>query len=613
MRLPSDIRYPFISNYIIVLTTEKTYKDPCCDNSRADEAPRELKPSPRNEFFSTWGASIFSFVMLVLGLVGEYFFHISQFSDLPGLAWYAIAYLPVGFPVLVKGWKSILKGDVFTEFFLMGIATLGAFAIGEYPEAVAVMLFYTIGESLQHKAVSRARKNIQALLDMRPDLAHVHRKGNVIPVSPEAVAVGETIEVKAGERVPLDGIMVTEHGSFNPAAITGESRPITRRNEGEVLAGMINLDSLVLLKVIRPFQESSLSKIFKAIQEAASRKAKPEQFIRKFARIYTPIVTFMAIGLALLPYFWVDDYQFREWLYRALVFLVISCPCALVISIPLGYFGGIGAASRNGILFKGSNYLDLITKVNTVVMDKTGTLTKGVFEVQKVHASDTAHADWLVLAASLESKSSHPIAKAITSSVKKTNKPVFSPEKLEEVSGKGLTGLVEGHKVVVGNTALMRDNGIRPESEADHESSTVIHVAVDEKYCGHIIIADETKQDTRQAIGDLRKTGIKSIFLFSGDRDAVTQALVKELKLDKGYGDLLPEQKVARLEALKRAKDKTVAFVGDGINDGPVLASADVGIAMGGMGSDLAIETADVVIQTDQPSKICGHAHWESH
>lgn len=588
-----------------LLTSEKIHQDSCCDSQQKASPEPGKKHSDRLVFFNAWSASIFSFLMLTLGLIGEYIFEINHFKGSLGLAWYILAYLPVGLPVLAKGWKSILKGDVFTEFFLMGIATLGAFAIGEYPEAVAVMLFYTVGEAMQHKAVSRARGNIQALLDMRPDKAYVLRDGTVVPVPPEEVKVGETIEVRAGEKVPLDAIMLTDRGSFNPAAITGESQPLSLKTNGEVLAGMINLDQLVILKVIRPFQESSLSKIFHLIQMAASRKAKPEQFIRKFARIYTPIVTFSAIALAILPYFWVEEYLFRDWLYRALVFLVISCPCALVISIPLGYFGGIGAASRNGILFKGSNFLDLITNVDTVIFDKTGTLTKGVFEVQTIKASEGVQLDWVGLAASLENKSTHPIAKAISSYAKKNSKKILTPEEVKEIPGKGLIGKVGRHQVMVGNTFLMYDHMLQTPAATEKESITTIHVGIDGRYCGYLAIADAAKTDAQAAIADLRKIGVKSIYVFSGDRDEVTQKLTKELELTKGYGNLLPEQKVARLEELKKSNNnKTVAFVGDGINDGPVLALADIGIAMGGMGSDLAIETADVVIQTDQPSKI---------
>ena len=512
--------------------------------------------------------------------------------------------MPVGWPVLVKGWKSILKGDVFTEFFLVGIATLGAFAIGEYPEGVAVMLFYAIGELFQDAAVNRAKRNIKALLDIRPDSVSVQRNGQMVIVHPEEVQTGETIQVKPGEKVPLDGEMLREKSSFNTSALTGESKPATYNKGENVLAGMVNLDRLIELKVTRRFNESSLARILELVQNATARKSKTEQFIRKFARVYTPIVTFLAVGLTFLPYFFIENYVFEDWLYRVLIFLVISCPCALVISIPLGYFGGIGAASRKGILFKGSNFLDLMTRVNTVVMDKTGTLTRGVFEVQKAVTMDGITTDWLSLAAAMESKSTHPIAKAVTEYTKKQGGKISEPEQQEEIAGHGLKGKVNSKHLLIGNQKLMDKEGIVTCADAAREVNTVIHVAVDQKYAGYLVIADELKADAAQAINALHKSGVRELIMLSGDKDAVTQQVAKSLGIDKAFGDLLPEQKVEKVEELKKDTSRVIAFVGDGINDAPVLALADVGMAMGGLGSDAAIETADVVIQTDQPSKI---------
>ncbi|WP_373289273.1 MULTISPECIES: heavy metal translocating P-type ATPase [Echinicola] len=510
----------------------------------------------------------------------------------------------MGWPVLVKGWKSILKGDVFTEFFLVGIATLGAFAIGEYPEGVAVMLFYAIGELFQDAAVNRAKRNIKALLDIRPDSVSVQRNGQMVIVHPEEVQTGETIQVKPGEKVPLDGEMLREKSSFNTSALTGESKPATYNKGENVLAGMVNLDRLIELKVTRRFNESSLARILELVQNATARKSKTEQFIRKFARVYTPIVTFLAVGLTFLPYFFIENYVFEDWLYRVLIFLVISCPCALVISIPLGYFGGIGAASRKGILFKGSNFLDLMTRVNTVVMDKTGTLTRGVFEVQKAVTMDGITTDWLSLAAAMESKSTHPIAKAVTEYTKKQGGKISEPEQQEEIAGHGLKGKVNSKHLLIGNQKLMDKEGIVTCADAAREVNTVIHVAVDQKYAGYLVIADELKADAAQAINALHKSGVRELIMLSGDKDAVTQQVAKSLGIDKAFGDLLPEQKVEKVEELKKDTSRVIAFVGDGINDAPVLALADVGMAMGGLGSDAAIETADVVIQTDQPSKI---------
>lgn len=542
-----------------------------------------------------------SFVMLIAGIIAD---NVSPllFNGWFRFSWYAVSYLFVGLPVAVKGFKLLLKGDVFTEFLLMTIATLGAFYIGEYPEGVAVMLFYTIGELFQDAAVNRVKRSIKALLDIRPDTANVLRDGNYKELSPNEVKVGETIQIKVGEKVPLDGEMLSETSTFNTAALTGESKPATMNKGETVLAGMINLEKVIELNVTKPFNESSLARILTMVQEATTRKARTEQFIRRFARIYTPVVVFLAIGIALLPYFFVEAYEFNDWLYRALIFLVISCPCALVISIPLGYFGGIGAGSRNGILFKGSNYLDLMTKVNTVVMDKTGTLTKAVFIVQEVKSYDLPEDEWLPLAAALEAKSTHPIASAVVAYAGEKAKAITITDS-EEISGHGLKGKANGKEILAGNLKLMDKFNIPVNEDLRSIIDTIVVVAIENKLAGYITIADEIKEDSKQAIDEFHQMDIKTIML-SGDKQAVVDKVAKFLNIDNAYGDLLPEHKVQKVEEIKKDKTRIVAFAGDGINDAPVLALSDVGIAMGALGSDAAIETADVVIQTDQPSKI---------
>ena len=515
------------------------------------------------------------------------------------LIWFGISYIIVAFPVLGEAFKLAKKLDFFNEFSLMGIATLGAFIIGEYPEGVAVMLFYTIGEMFQEAAVNKAKGNIKALLDVRPDTAHVLRNGNFETIKPQDVAIGETIQVKVGEKVPLDGIMISDKGSFNTAALTGESKPSTYKTGEMVLAGMLNLENVIEIQTTKKFEDSSIAKILQMVQDAASRKAPTELFIRKFAKIYTPIVFFLAAALVIIPYFFVDNYDFHDWLYRGLVFLVVSCPCALVISVPLGYFGGIGAASRNGILVKGSNFLDLMAKVNTVVMDKTGTMTEGVFEVQKIE-TNLPENDFLNLVSALEKQSTHPIAKAIVAS----HPSELNAIEVEEISGKGLKGKVDGKTVLAGNTKLLDHFSIQYPQEIHDIVESIVVVAVDDKYAGYITIADKIKKDAQQAIHKMKVLGVSKTIMLSGDKNTITQKVAKEVGVDEAFGGLLPEGKVEKVEALKKDQNQVVAFVGDGINDAPVLALSDVGIAMGGLGSDAAIETADVVIQTDQPSKI---------
>jgi Cd2+/Zn2+-exporting ATPase len=547
--------------------------------------------------------AIISFVMLLIGIALDNYFKPSFFTNYVRLAWYAIAYLPVGLPVIKEGWEASLKKEFFTEFTLMVLATMGAFAIGQYPEGVAVMLFYAVGELFQKAAVNKAKNNIKALLDVRPSSASVLRNNKYEEIKPEEVEIGETIQIKAGEKIPLDGEMLSEGSSFNTAALTGESKPKSIYKGAQVLAGMLNLDKVIELKVTKKFADSSLARILEMVQNATARKAKTELLIRKFAKIYTPIVFFLAVALVVVPYFVLSNYVFNDWLYRALIFLVISCPCALVISIPLGYFGGIGAASRNGILFKGSNYLELMTKINTVVMDKTGTLTAGVFKVQAIVTNGMDKTDFIKTLAALESKSTHPIAKAIAE-YEKNETQTYQATEIEEISGHGLKGNVNGKEVLAGNTKLLKKYNITYDAAIDEIIESIVLVAIGNQYTGYVLIADEVKEDAQEAIRQMHLNGIKQTIMLSGDKNSITQKVAKQIGIDTAFGDLLPENKVQKVEELKQDKTKIIAFVGDGINDAPVLALSDVGIAMGAMGSDAAIETANVVIQTDQPLKI---------
>lgn len=544
-----------------------------------------------------------SFALLLAGLVMDYVLSWTNFKDSFRLIWYLAAYFPVAFPVLRESIRLILEKDLFNEFTLMSIATLGAFCIGEYPEAVAVMLFYCVGEHFQESAVNKARRNIKALLDIRPDSAAVFRGGAYVAVSPEDVRIGEKITVKPGERVPLDGKLLSAQSGFNTSALTGESRPKRIREGGTVLAGMVNMDNVIEIEVEKVYSDSSLAKILEMVQHASSRKAKTELLIRRFARIYTPAVFVLALGVTLIPYFFVADYVFSDWLYKGLVFLVISCPCALVVSVPLGYFGGIGAASKSGILFKGANYLDLMAKVNTVVMDKTGTLTKGVFEIQGVYSVSGDDKRLLALAAAIERFSNHPVAKAITACADDTF-PKIAVSDVREIPGLGLEGQSDGKTLLAGNVRLMRKYAIPYDQTLDEMAETNVVIACDKTYLGYITIADEAKDDAAKAISGMKAQGVKNTVLLSGDKASITRKLAEKLGIDSAFGDLLPEEKVRCLEQLKEDKTNCVAFVGDGINDAPSLALSDVGIAMGGMGSDAAIEVADVIIQTDQPSKI---------
>ncbi|MDD2953341.1 MAG: heavy metal translocating P-type ATPase [Parabacteroides sp.] len=551
-----------------------------------------------------------SFILLVIGLIGKYS-GISWFAESwIEVVWFLAAFMPVGLPVMREVWEAALRKDFFSEFSLMAIASIGAFCIGEYPEAVAVMLFYTVGERLQLLAVNKASKNIGELLDVRPERTDVWRAGAYLNVSPKDVKVGERIEVKPGGRVPLDGVLLeAAEVQFDTSALTGESMPRSIREGEEVLAGMIVQGRAVRIQVNRPYEQSALARILALVKDASERKAPAELFIRRFARIYTPIVillSFLIVSVPALvgmvtPSF---SYVFSDWLYRGLVFLVISCPCALVISVPLGYFGGIGAASRAGILFKGGNYLDAITRVNTVAFDKTGTLTTGRFEVTTVESPGIPVLDLLSILLAVERKSTHPIAQAVVRYAEKQENVPVEITDMRELAGHGVEAIVNGRQVLVGNIRLLTARGVSVPKELSDSVSTVVVCAIDGKYAGHLLLSDTLKEDAVEAIRRLKELDVKDIRLLSGDKQEIVNQFVQRLGIAKAYGNLLPEDKAAYIERLTADPDKSVAFVGDGMNDTPVLALSDVGIAMGGLGSDAAIESADVVIQTDQPSKV---------
>lgn len=543
---------------------------------------------------------ILALLMLATELILEFGFNY-KLSNPIGFTVNSIAYLLAGRSVLNLAFRKARRGDIFNEFVLMSVATLGAFYIGEYSEGVAVMVFYQIGEWFQDSAVSRAKRNIKALLDIRPDEVTVLRNGVDQIVTPSQVSLGETIQVKPGERVALDGILVSQNASFNTAALTGESKPDTKYKDEPILAGMINLNTVAQIKVSSLFKDSKLSKILEMVQDATARKSQTQLFISRFAKVYTPIVFFLALALVALPYFFVEGYVFRDWLYRGLVFLVISCPCALVVSIPLGYFGGIGLASRNGILFKGGNFLDVMTKVNAVVMDKTGTLTKGVFKVQQVVAQSISEQELVRITAALEKNSTHPVGKAVVEYAGEDLGTLTASE-VEEIAGHGLKGKVDGKQVLAGNLKLLKKFDISYPPEIEQIVYTIVVIAIDNRYAGYITIADEIKEDAAATIKAMHDLNIKTIML-SGDKQSVVDAVAKQIGIDAAYGDLLPEGKVEKVQSLKD-QGLQIAFAGDGVNDAPVVALADVGIAMGGLGSDATIETADVVIQNDQPSKI---------
>lgn len=568
-------------------------------NGHTDDNGHNHGATEPSGWLSHWPLLTALAIVLVM-MVLTFGFKLS-FNTLSALLIYIPAYLLAGYHVLALAIRKALRLDFFNEFFLMSVATIGAFAIGSFSEGVAVMVFYSIGEWFQDAAVSKAKRSIKALLDIRPDAVDVIRNGKVLPLAPAEVTIDERIQIKPGERVALDGLLLSDQATFNTAALTGESRPDDKIKGETVLAGMINLNQVIEVQVKAVFKDSKLSKILEMVQDATARKSQTQLFISRFAKIYTPIVFALAVLVVTLPLLFVPDYIFRDWLYRGLVFLVISCPCALVVSIPLGYFGGIGLASKNGILFKGSNFLDVMTKIDTVVMDKTGTLTKGVFEVQEVVTHDFDPQEFVLLAAAVESKSTHPIARTIVNYAGDVFHTAEIAE-VQEISGRGLKGIINGRTVLAGNTKLLEQFNIDYDKAVDNEADTVVVLAVDGKYAGYLTIADEIKPDAKQAITALHRLNIQTVML-SGDKQTVVDRVAGLLGIDKVFGNLLPEDKVEKVEAIKR-EGRRLAFVGDGVNDAPVVALADAGIAMGGLGSDATIETADIVIQNDQPSRI---------
>ncbi|OOL80991.1 cadmium-translocating P-type ATPase [Dolosigranulum pigrum] len=519
------------------------------------------------------------------------------------IALFIISYIIVGGDVVKRAVKNIFKGQVFDENFLMSIATIGAFFIGEYPEGVAVMLFYQVGELFQSYAVGKSRKSIASLMDIRPDYANVKKDDELVKVDPDEVQIGDIIVIKAGEKIPLDGKVIEGSSMIDTSALTGESVPREVEVGSDILSGCININGVITAEVTKEFGESTVSKILDLVENASSKKSNSEQFITKFARYYTPVVVIIAVFLAIIPPLVIDGATFSDWIYRALAFLVVSCPCALVISIPLSFFGGIGGASKKGVLVKGSNYLEALAETEIVVFDKTGTLTKGVFNVQEIHPEGVSKEELLELTAHAESYSNHPISLSLKRAYsKEINNGRISD--VEEISGHGVIATVDGKKVMAGNIKLMKMMDI-PYFKGEL-IGTIVHVAVNNKYIGYIVIADEVREDSAQAIKELKAANIKQTVMLTGDNKSIGSKVAKELGLDKVYAELLPADKVEKLEELfsQKSKKGKLAFVGDGINDAPVLARADIGIAMGGLGSDAAIEAADVVIMTDEPSKI---------
>ena len=516
------------------------------------------------------------------------------------VALFLIGYLSIGYEIIFEALENVRRKKTFGEELLMSIASIGAFTIGEYPEAIAVMLFFQVGEMFEEYAEDRSKKSIESLMNLKPDTANVKEGENIVTKAPEKVKIGDIILVKPGERVPLDGIVVSGEALIDTSALTGESVPRAVKVNSEILSGVIDTNGVLEIKVTKEFQESTLSKILNLVENAGEKKAHTEKFITKFARIYTPIVILLAVLILAFPTIILKQ-DLNTWLYRALSFLVVSCPCALVVSVPLSFFGGIGGASRRGILVKGSNYLELLSKLETIVFDKTGTLTKGNFKVQNVEAIEEKD-ELLKIAAYVESFSNHPIAKSILESYgKEINKQEVT--EYEEISGNGVTANIKGQKVHLGNSKLMSKIGI--EIEESKTASTIVYIAIDGQYAGKIEISDEIKEDSTKAIEKLKNQGIKKTVMLTGDRKQVGEEVAKKLKIDKVYTELLPTDKVEKLQKILDEKKGNVAFVGDGLNDAPALAMADIGIAMGGYGTDAAIEAADIVIMTDEPSKIC--------
>ena len=539
---------------------------------------------------------IISFILLVIAFI------LKLDNTIINNVLFITSYIIVGYDIVLKALRNITRGKIFDENFLMTIATIGAFFIGEFPEAVAVMLFYQVGELFQSYAVDKSRKSVAALMDIRPDYANVYRNEEINKVNPNDVNIGEIILIKPGEKIPLDGIVVEGSSLLNTLALTGESMPRSVTEGDEVLSGCINNEGILKVKVTKEFGESTVSKILDLVENASSRKSKSENFISKFAKYYTPIVVIIAILLAFIPPL-LTDTTFKTWIYRALSFLVVSCPCALVISIPLSFFGGIGASSKIGVLVKGSNYLEALANTEIVVCDKTGTLTEGIFKVQKVDAIGYSDEDLLRYTSYAENYSNHPIALSIKEAYgKNINEKLVT--KTKEIKGKGVIAKVDSKEVLVGNEKLMEEYNI--DYKKSNDIGTIIYIAIDKKYAGSIIISDKIKDDVYKAVKEFRENNVKKIVMLTGDREEISKNVSKELKLDKYYAELLPQDKVKKVESLMQEKsiDGKLVFIGDGINDAPVLALSDIGVAMGGLGSDAAIEAADIVIMTDEPSKL---------
>ena len=553
-------------------------------------------------------------IRIILAAVMVIVFNFIPLEGLPRLILYLAAYLVIGYDILRKAWKGILNRRMFDENFLMAIATVGAFALaiysrsGDYNEAIAVMLFYQIGELFQSYAVGKSRRNISALMDIRPDYANIERDGKLEQVDPDEVEIDSVIVVQPGEKVPLDGIVLEGNSTLNTSALTGESLPRDVKQGDEIISGCINMTGVLKIRTTKEFGESTVSKILELVENSSSRKSKSEDFISKFARIYTPAVCYGALALALLPplvqmLFLGGTAQWGTWIYRALTFLVISCPCALVISIPLSFFAGIGGASKEGVLIKGSNYMETLSKTKYVVFDKTGTLTKGVFEVTAIHHNEMDEKELLEYAALAECASSHPISKSLQKAYGQEIERNRVSD-IQEISGHGVVAKVDGHEVAAGNSKLMKKLGV--EYKDCHKVGTIIHIAVDGKYEGHIVISDVLKPHAEEVVSRLKKAGVKKTVMLTGDARAVAEQAAKALGIDEVYSELLPGDKVEKVEALLKQKTEKekLAFVGDGINDAPVLTRADIGIAMGALGSDAAIEAADVVLMDDDPLKI---------
>lgn len=540
---------------------------------------------------------IISFILFAIALI------IKFPNELINNIIYILSYLIVGTEIIKKAIRNILRGKIFDENFLMTIATLGAFGIGEFPEAVAVMLFYQVGELFQSYAVEKSRKSIASLMDIRPDYANLLKNGETEKISPDEVKVGDIIIVRPGEKVPLDGIIIEGETMLDTSALTGESVPRKASIGEEVLSGCINQTGVLKIQVTKEFGESTVSKILELVENASSKKSKSENFITKFAKYYTPIVVIVAVALAIIPPLFFKDQTFSEWIYRALSFLVVSCPCALVISIPLSFFGGLGGASKMGVLIKGSNYLEALANAEIVVFDKTGTLTEGVFEVQNVKTVDISNDELIRIAAHAENYSNHPISNSIKRAYNKEIEDNLVTN-AKEIAGQGIEAKVEEKEVLVGNEKLMKERKI--DYIKCEETGTIIYVAIDNKYAGYILISDKIKKDSKNAIEELKRNNIKQTVMLTGDRKDVGEEVAKKLNMDKVYTELLPDGKVEKLEELlkERSQKGKLIFVGDGINDAPVLAISDIGIAMGALGSDAAIEAADIVIMTDEPSKI---------